>query len=52
MPSSDRVFAERMKAYGFQCKEGGKNFEAIQPRYVFRLDVEGKSEEELLAAFH
>ncbi len=52
VPSSDRVFAERMKAYGFQCKEGGKNFEAIQPRYVFRLDVEGKTEEELLASFH
>ena len=33
-------------------REGGKNFEAIQPRYVFRLNVEGKTEEELLAGFH
>ena len=38
--------------FGFRGKEGGKNFEAIQPRYVFRLNVEGKTEDELLAGFH
>ena len=41
-----------MRSFGFRCKEGGKNFEAIQPRYVFRLNVEGKTEDELMAAFH
>ncbi len=50
--SSDKVFAETLRAYGFEGKEGGKNFEAIQPRYVFRLDVAGKTEEEVLAGFH
>ena len=48
VPSSDTAFAEMMRSFGFRCKEGGKNFEAIQPRYVFRLNVEGKTEDELL----
>ena len=51
VPSSDERFAGYLRDYGFRSKEGGKNFEAIQPRYVFRLNVEGKTEEELLAAF-
>ena len=52
VPSSDTAFAEMMRSFGFRCKEGGKNFEAIQPRYVFRLNVEGKTEDELMASFH
>ena len=40
-----------LRSFGFRSKEGGKNFEAIQPRYVFRLDVDGKSEEELQAVW-
>ena len=52
VPSSNTVFADIMKSFGFQGKEGGKNFEAIQPRYVFRLNVEGKTEDELMAGFH
>ena len=52
VPSSDTAFAGMMRSFGFRAKEGGKNFEAIQPRYVFRLNVEGKTEDELLAGFH
>lgn len=52
VPSSNTAFRDFMLGQGFQLKEGGKNFEAIQPRYVFRLNVEGKTEEELLAGFH
>lgn len=52
VPSSDAAFAEMLRSFGFQSKEGGKNFEAIQPKYVFRLDVEGKTEEEVQAGFH
>lgn len=37
---------------GFKLLDNGKDFEGIQPRYVFRLDVEGKTEEELLASFN
>ena len=52
VPSSDTAFAEMLRSFGFQSKEGGKNFEAIQPKYVFRLDVDGKTEEEVQAGFH
>ena len=52
VPSSNTAFAEMLGNFGFRSKEGGKNFEAIQPKYVFRLDVDGKTEEELQAGFH
>ena len=50
VPSSNTAFSNMLKSFGFENKEGGKNFEAIQPRYVFRLNVEGKTEEEIMAA--
>ncbi len=52
VPSSNTAFAQMLHSFGFRGKEGGKNFEAIQPRYVFRLQVEGKTEEEVQAGFH
>jgi len=52
VPSSNTDFAAMLQEFGFRSKEGGKNFEAIQPRYVFRLNVDGKTEEELQAGFH
>lgn len=52
VPSSNTAFSSMLQSFGFRAKEGVKNFEAIQPRYVFRLNVEGKTEEELLANFH
>lgn len=52
VPSSNTAFSSMLQSFGFRAKEGGKNFEAIQPRYVFRLNVEGKTEEELLANSH
>ena len=52
VPSSNAAFSSMLQSFGFRAKEGGKNFEAVQPRYVFRLNVEGKTEEELLANFH
>jgi len=44
--SDDEIFTEIMKKQGFAIKEESKTFDAIQPRYVFRLDVEGKTEDE------
>ncbi|MDD3165694.1 MAG: peptidoglycan bridge formation glycyltransferase FemA/FemB family protein [Oscillospiraceae bacterium] len=52
VPSSDAAFAAAMHALGFRIKTGGKNFEAIQPKYVFRLNIAGKNEDEVLAGFH
>ena len=52
IPSSNTQFRDFMLGQGFRLKDGGKNFEAIQPKYVFRLNVEGKTEEEIMAGFH
>ena len=32
--------------------QAAKNFEGIQPRYVFRLDIESKTEDEVMEIFH
>ena len=31
--------------------KGGKNFETTQPRFVYRMDIKGKTEEEVMANF-
>ncbi len=46
--SEDTEFIELMESFGFRLPADSKNFEGIQPRYVFRLQVGGKTEEELL----
>lgn len=38
--------------YGFKVGPRSKNFEGIQPRFVIRMDVEGKTEDEVFASFH
>ncbi len=50
--SSDTAFCTIMKELGYHHKPGDKNFDGVQPNYVFRLDIAGKTEDELLAAFH
>lgn len=53
VPNTDEEFKKIAKECGFKIKENVKDFtEVIQPRYVFRLDVENKTEEELLKSFH
>ena len=48
----DTEFCDIVKSLGFKIKSAGKNFEGIQPKFVFRLDVENKTEDEIFAAFH
>lgn len=51
--SEDEEFKKIAKEVGFKIKENVKDFnEVIQPRYVFRLNVKDKTEEELLMSFH
>lgn len=52
VPSSDTAFEKMLTDNGFRSRHTGKNFEAIQPRYVFRLYLNGRNEEEMLASFH
>lgn len=49
--SSDTAFADIMRAEGFRISEGSKNFEGVQPRYVFRIRMDGRGEDELMASF-
>jgi len=48
--SADTEFADILRSLGFTLS-GGKNFEGIQPRYVFRLGVLGKTPDEAMALF-
>ena len=49
----DEDFKNIMLQLGFSIKDDAKNFrEEIQPRYVFRLDTKGKTEDEIFKAFH
>ena len=51
--SSDTTFKDIMLNLGYLIKDDAKNFrDEIQPRYVFRLDTKGKTEEEIFKAFH
>lgn len=51
--SDDLEFRKIAINLGFKIKDDAKDFsEGIQPRYVFRLDLKGKTEEEIFAAFH
>lgn len=52
VPKEDQDFAKLLEDVGFRTRDTGKNFEAIQPRFVFRLYLDGRSEEEVMAAFH
>lgn len=49
--SDNTAFAALLTELGFTPPPNHKNFESIQPRYVFRLDVAGKDEETLLNSF-
>jgi len=51
--SDDQEFRDIVKELGYKIKDDAKNFnEVIQPRYVFRLDLKGKTEDEVFKAFH
>lgn len=48
---TNTAFKAELEKLGFKCMQDGRNFEGIQPRFVMHLDVEGKTEEEVLASF-
>ena len=50
---SDEEFRKIILKNGFKIKDDSKDFkDEIQPRFVFRLDLRGKTEDEIFAAFH
>lgn len=51
--SSDEEFKEIMQKLGFRINDKGKNFsDGVQPRYVFRLDLKEKTEDQIFTEFH
>lgn len=51
IPSSDQELTYYLKSRNFKPLDQGKNFEGVQPKYVFRLDI-SPDEETLLASMH
>ena len=49
--AEDVQFWQDMQSLGYRLPPAGKNFEGIQPRFVFRLYLEGRSKDELMASF-
>ena len=47
----DTAFLAMMEKKGFSRHDDGKNFDGIQPRFVFRLPIQGRTEDEMLAFF-
>ena len=50
--SSDKKFENIMKNCGYTVGRDVKNFEGVQPRYVFRLTIKDKNEQEIMEIFH
>ena len=48
VPSEETGYTKILEDLGFRLTGGGATFDAIQPQYVFRLNTEGKTAEELL----
>ena len=50
---NDKEFREIVEKIGYKVKDDAKDFkDEIQPRFVFRLDIKGKTEDEILAGCH
>ena len=52
VPVENEDFRRMLEDFGFRTRHGGKNFEAIQPKFVFRLWLNGRTEDEIMASFH
>lgn len=49
----DQGFRDIVTNLGYKIKDDAKDFkDEIQPRFVFRLDIKDKTEEEIMAGFH
>jgi lipid II:glycine glycyltransferase (peptidoglycan interpeptide bridge formation enzyme) len=52
VPRTDTAFGDFALSQGFTPPPDNLNFEDTQPRFVFLLDIAGKTEEEVFAGFH
>jgi len=47
----DTGFADLMRGLGYRQKAATKDFDDVQPRFVFRLDIAGRTQDEIFAGF-
>lgn len=50
--ASDTEYADIMKQLGYKLKNNYYNLEGVQARFLMRVDLKNKTEEELLQSFH
>ena len=50
--ASNEEYINLLKEIGFTFKDHNANFDTVQARYILRLDVKDKTEEEVMASFH
>lgn len=50
LSENDKEFLTRVGSLGFTCRKT-QDFEGIQPRFVFRLDIAGRNEDAVFAGF-
>lgn len=52
VPVDDDAFRAFVTGLGFKLMGNTMSFETAQPRFVFRLNVAGKTKDEMIASFH
>ncbi|MBR6784734.1 MAG: peptidoglycan bridge formation glycyltransferase FemA/FemB family protein [Clostridia bacterium] len=50
--ASNEEYVNLLKEIGFTFKDHNASFDTVQARYILRLDVKDKTEEEVMASFH
>ncbi len=50
--ADDENYKNSARYAGLTLLPAGKNFDGVQPNFVFRLNIENKTEEEIFSAFH
>lgn len=51
-PATDTEYAALMEKLGYKLRNNYFNLEGVQARFLMRVDLKDKTEEELLASFH
>ena len=51
-PADDLEYAKIMAKLGYKLNNGYTNLEGVQARFVFRVNIKGKTPDEVMAGFH
>ena len=51
VPVDNTEFTDMLKSFGFEYFDIGSNFSTVQPKFVFRMNILNKTEDEILNSF-